>query len=423
MTAVSAIGGAPDAAIVSPGARIDRVLVAAALVAAGWGANQFTPLSVVYRLEAGWSTMSVVEVFTVYLAGLVPALLLGCRTADRFGHRRVVRIALAVTAAGSLLLALAEVSDEVVVVSRLATGVAAGLIVSAGAAWLRALSPGADRGARFAVYATGAGFALGPLLAGILAAWLPAPSVVPCLVHGGFALLVLGLTARIPEMCSIPGPPPAAPVRDRWSAITHPRFVGIVLPASPAIFAAVTVSYVVLPPFVLDRVRDHAPLFSGLVAAVTLLVGLAVQPLAAKIDRPGSARATLIAMGTVVIGLLLGALAIEEVSPLLVLAAAVFLGAGYGLTLESGLAEIGRLAPPGALPTVSALFQGVAHSGFLAPLLLAVMARSATYPELLAGLALIGFILLIGAAVHAARHAHQDLSRTDPTQQELTWEE
>jgi len=423
VAAVSAIGGVPEAATASPGARTDRVLVAAALVTAGWGANQFTPLSVVYRIEAGWSTMSVVEVFTIYLAGLVPALLLGCRTADRFGHRRVVRIALAVTAAGSLLLALAEVSGEVVVVSRLATGVAAGLIVSAGAAWLRALSPGADRGTRFAVYATGAGFALGPLLAGTLAAWLPAPSVVPCLVHGGFALLVLVLTARIPEMCSIPGPPPAAPVRDRWSAITHPRFVGIVLPASPAIFAAVTVSYVVLPPFVLDRVRDHAPLFSGLVAAVTLLVGLAVQPLAAKIDRPGTARATLVAMGTVVIGLLLGALAIEEVSPLLVLGAAVFLGAGYGLTLESGLAEIGRLAPPGALPTVSALFQGVAHSGFLAPLLLAVMARSATYPELLAGLALVGFILLMGAAVHAARHAHQDPSRTDPTHQELTWEE
>ncbi|MFJ2755860.1 MFS transporter [Nocardioides sp. NPDC087217] len=411
---MSAIEGVPEANTASPGARTDRALVAAALVAAGWGANQFTPLSVVYRLEAGWSTMSVVEVFTVYLAGLVPALLLGCRTADRFGHRRVVRIALAITAAGSLALALAEVSGEIVVASRLATGVAAGLIVSAGAAWLRALSPGADRGARFAVYATGAGFALGPLLAGTLAAWLPASSVVPCLVHGGFALLVLALTARIPEMCSIPGPPPAAPAGDRWSAITHPRFVGIVLPASPAIFAAVTVSYVVLPPFVLDRVRDHAPLFSGLVAAVTLLVGLAVQPLAAKIDRPGSARATLVAMGTVVIGLLLGALAIEEASPLLVLAAAVFLGAGYGLTLESGLAEIGRLAPPGALPTVSALFQGVAHSGFLAPLLLAVMARSATYPELLAGLALVGFILLMGAAVHAARHAHQDPHEPTP---------
>ena len=145
--------------------------------------------------------------------------------------------------------------------------------------------------------------------------------------------------------------------------------------------------------------------------------------LAAKIDRPGTARATLVAMGTVVIGLLLGALAIEEVSPLLVLGAAVFLGAGYGLTLESGLAEIGRLAPPGALPTVSALFQGVAHSGFLAPLLLAVMARSASYPELLAGLALIGLILLIGAAVHAARHAHHDPARPDPTPQELTWEE
>jgi MFS family permease len=289
----------------------------------------------------------------------------------------------------------------------MATGIATGLIVSAAGAWLQDLSSdvGPDVGARRAVYATGAGFAFGPVAAGAMAEWLPHPMVLPCLVHAACALLALVATAGVPETAPAWTVPSAAGTSGtRRTALMHPRFLGLVLPASPAIFAAVTVSYVVLPPLVHDQVRNIAPLFSGLIAAVTLSVGLMIQPLAARIDRPGSSRATLTAMATVVVGLLAGALAVEELSPALVVVAAVLLGAGYGLTLESGLTEIRRITPPSALPTVSALFQGVAHSGFLAPLLLAIMAGSASYPQLLAGLALIGLVLLIAAALWDHHH-------------------
>ncbi|MFD7155560.1 MFS transporter [Kribbella sp. NPDC059898] len=384
-----------------------RLLIAATLVVGGWGANQFTPLSVAYRLDQGWSTLRVVAMFTTYLLGLVPALLLGCRAADRFGVRRVVRLALALTAVASCVLALSVVSEAAVYVSRLSTGVATGVIVSAAAAWLGQSSQGS--GTRYAVYATGTGFAFGPLAAGAMVEWLPHPLVLPPLVHAVLALLLLRATANLPETAG------RRAVRqhvsaERWSAVTHPRFVGVVLPASPAVFAAVTVSYVVLPPLVVDRIHDYAPLFSGLVAAVTLTVGLLVQPAAARIDRPGSARATLIAMATVVIGLLVGSVAVDRASPVAVVAAAVVLGAGYGLTLESGLAEIGRLASPSALPTAAALFQGVAHSGFLAPLVLAISARSASYQEMLVVLALVGLVFLTVAAVYSRKHGHPEPS-------------
>lgn len=388
------------------------VPVAGALVVGGWGANQFTPLSVVYRVDEGWGQLPVITMFTIYLLGLVPALLVGCRLADRFGRRRVVRLALVLQVASSVGLAGAAWSEYAVYGSRMATGVATGLIVSAAGAWLQELSsdvtPG--QGARRAVYATGAGFAFGPVAAGAMAEWLPLPLVLPCFVHAACAALALLAAARVPETApawtapSSTGPAAAGAPGARRTALMHPRFLGLVLPASPAIFAAVTVSYVVLPPLVHDQVRDIAPLFSGLIAAVTLSVGLAIQPLAARIDRPGSSRATLTAMATVVVGLLAGALAVDQRSPALVVLAAALLGAGYGLTLESGLTEINRITPPSALPTVSALFQGVAHSGFLAPLLLAIMAGSASYPELLAGLALIGLVLLIAAALWDHHH-------------------
>lgn len=320
--------------------------------------------------------------------------------------------------------------------SRLATGAATGVLVSAAAPWLQELSreAGPGVGASRAVYATGAGFALGPVATGAMAEWLPYPEVLACLVHGGLALAVLAATARVPETAPARGlaSRQATSQDDSWSAVTHPRFVGVVLPASPAIFAAVTVAFVVLPPLVVARVRDVAPLFTGLVAAVTISVGLVVQPVAARIDRPGSARATVVAMATVVVGLLVSAFAMDQVSPVLVVVAAVVLGTGYGLTLESGLSEIRRLASPSTLPTASALFQGVAHSGFLTPLLLAVTAGTVSYPALLAGLAVVGLLLLAFAATYSRLHGSAEppgqphpgrRSRVDSEEARRAWAE
>ncbi|BDH72393.1 hypothetical protein MTP06_58420 [Streptomyces sp. PLM4] len=174
----------------------------------------------------------------------------------------------------------------------------------------------------------------------------------------------------------------------------HPRFVWVVLPASPAVFGAATVAYVVLPPLVADEVPGYAPLFSGVVAALTLSVGVVAQPLAVRLHHARTARATLAGMVTVIGGLLVGALAAYGDSVALVLVAAVLLGAGYGLTLGSGLLEIARLAPPSALPSTAFLHQGAAYSGFLTPLLLAVTAGAAPYPALLTGMAVVGLLCL-----------------------------
>ncbi|MYS17495.1 MFS transporter, partial [Streptomyces sp. SID4982] len=200
-------------------------------------------------------------------------------------------------------------------------------------------------------------------------------------------------------------PPVADDPNGPWPpAVTHPRFVRVVLPAGPAVFAASTVAYVVLPPLVAERTSGYAPLFSGLVTALTLLTGLTVQPLAERLDHAHSARATLTAMATVICGLLLSALAVHHGSMGLVLLAAVLLGAGYGLTLASGLREIERLTRPRACPSTVSLYHGVTYSGFLTPLLLAVTAGAAPYPALLAGLAAIGLLCLMITAWHSRRH-------------------
>ncbi|RKT11444.1 putative MFS family arabinose efflux permease [Streptomyces sp. 1114.5] len=392
---------------------------AAAVAVAAWGANQFTALATVYRARTDWSALSLAAMFSVYLVGLVPGLLLGRPAADRYGRRRVVRGALVLSAVASAVLAVAD--EPAVYAARPVTGFAAGLVFLAGTTWLRELSGPSvppETSARRAMYATGAGFAAGALATGVLAEWLPGPTVLPALAHTLGCLLVLRATRRLPETATLPATARnggwvdgvagahagAATVAEHRAAVQHPRFRYVVLPASPAVLGAATVAYVVLPPLVADRVPGYAPLFGGLVAALTLTMGVLAQPFAARLDDHGSARATLTAMATVIAGLLIGALAAQRDSVGLVLVAAVVLGTGYGLTLGAGLHEVERLATRSRGPTSASLYQSTISSGFLTPLLLAGTAGHASYPALLVGMAVVGVLCLAVTGAHSRRH-------------------
>ena len=56
--------------------RSDWIAVAAVLMGAGWGSNQFPPMLVVYRHTVGLGAGSLEAMFGVYALGLIPALLL-----------------------------------------------------------------------------------------------------------------------------------------------------------------------------------------------------------------------------------------------------------------------------------------------------------------------------------------------------------
>lgn len=253
--------------------------------------------------------------------------------------------------------------------------------------------------------AAGSGVAAGVLVTGAVAEWLPHPMVLPCLAHTLLALLVWAASREVPETvvrrraAALPAPDPDL----RRVAVQDPRFLRVVLPASPSVFEAATVAYVVLPPLVIAEAGGYAPLISGPVAAVTISVGLAVQPVAAWLDHPGSAWSSLVAVATVIVGMLTGAGAVRQGSAAMVLGAVVVMGACYGLTLAAGVKEIERLAPPQALGTAASLYQGVTYSCFLAPLVLAVTASAAAYPILLAGIAGVGLMFLVLAAVYSRR--------------------
>ena len=70
--------------------RRDERRLTLALFAVAWGANQFTPLLLVYRQRFGFGPAVLGALWGCYAVGLVPGLLLGGAASDARGRRPVV---------------------------------------------------------------------------------------------------------------------------------------------------------------------------------------------------------------------------------------------------------------------------------------------------------------------------------------------
>ncbi|WP_432846526.1 MFS transporter [Amycolatopsis sp. CA-161197] len=346
--------------------------VGAAVLAVGWGANQFSPLLIVYRDQEHLSPTVVTAIFGAYVVGLIPALLLGARFSDRLGRRRVMRPVLVLSALASVILLFGAGSTWVLALGRLVAGIASGAAFGPGSAWIKELSTdaGPGAGARRAAVSLSVGFGSGPLVAGVLAQWLPAPAVVPYLVHIAVTVVVGVLAWHVPETV-----PAAASSGQRRRALRHaltsPEFLRRIVPSAPLVFGVATTSFAVLPALLPAPVAPVAS--SGVIAGLTLGSGLLVQPVARALERRGSPLVLTCGLGLTVAGFLLAALSTELRQALLTLPAAVVLGAAYGMLLVGGLSRVEALAEAADLAGVTAVFYCLAYLGFAAPYLFAAV--------------------------------------------------
>jgi len=162
----------------------------------GWlsvmaGANVAAPLYSVYAAEFGFSSIVLTTVFATYAVTLVATLLVAGRLADRIGRCPVILAGLAVAASALVLFVLAE-GTAWLYVARALRGITVGLISGPATAALVEIDPRRDqrRPALLAGLAQAAGSGLGPLIAGALAQWAPAP------LHTSFVVV---LAAIAPE--------------------------------------------------------------------------------------------------------------------------------------------------------------------------------------------------------------------------------
>jgi MFS family permease len=373
--------------------RAPWIPIAAVLLGAGWGSNQFTPMLLVYHARLGLTTSTLEALFGAYAAGLIPGLLLAGRWSDRRGRRGPGIAAVILSLAASATLVAGSHALALLFVGRLLAGVGSGAAFGTGTAWLRetSLPPWGDAsqataGRRAAVAMT-AGFAFGPLVTGLLAQWAPSPTVLPYLPHIALMALVLALIWRVPETSRAPSiaRPTGVPQHSRV------RFVRVVLPLALWVFAAPAIAFALLPSVVGAAHAADGVALTAAVTSTTALAGVLIQPLARVLDERRRIVPTgVIGLLVLVAGLALAALTADIHQTWLLIPSALVLGASYGLCLIAGLLEVQRLAPEQGLAQLTGVFYSIAYLGFGTPYLLALASVVVGYPLLLllsAGLA------------------------------------
>ncbi|MER5782791.1 MFS transporter [Streptomyces mobaraensis] len=410
MTKHALTNRAAPAAVSGPSAGIGGrawLRAGVAVAAVGWGANQFAPLLLLYRSELGLSAATVQATFGLYAIGLVPGLLLGGPVSDRYGRRRLMLPALFVSVLASLLLIAGGSQEELLFAGRLVSGIASGAAFSSGTVWIKELSLAgsgreANPGPRRATITMTTGFAVGPLVAGLLAQWAPSPMTVAYLPHLALALVSIPLVWGAPETCG--GSREGSVWRQvRVPAVREPRFRNVVAPLAPWVFGSASVALAYLPGLVKDRVGGNALVFGAVVTALTGFAGILVQPLARRMDDPRRPRLIASSMAIVVAGLLVSAAAAETLQPALVVLAALVLGAGYGCCQVCGLLEVQRMAGPKDLAGLTAVYQALSYIGFAAPFILAALQDSVRASVLLCCAAGLAVLTLAYVTLRAAR--------------------
>jgi MFS family permease len=327
--------------------------VGAALFVLVTGANLATPLYGVYRERFGFSSLVLTLVFATYQLVLCPALLVFGQLSDRLGRRPVIAAGLAVAMAGLALFALAHGTGWLFV-ARAVQGLAVGAATGAATAALVELAPAGER-ARAALVSTLAqagGSAAGPLVAGMLAEWAPAPRVTSFVV----GIAVTGaLLAGVLASRGLPGPSggawrmqrPSVPPEIRW------RFARVALSAAAA-WAVVGLYLSVVPSYAASLLGTSNLALEGVITAVALLASCAAQVVFRRLG--AVERDESLGLGLVVLSLVALVVAFPAHSLVLLLAAAVLGGVGHGMAFLGAQTEVNAIAPPERRGEVTAAF-------------------------------------------------------------------
>jgi MFS family permease len=349
-----------------------------------------TPLYVIYQTQWHFSAAMVTVIFAVYAATVLATLLLAGRSSDQAGRRPVLALALGAAALSTLAFIFAP-DEGVLLVGRILSGLAAGLMTGTATAMLSELSPAAGR--RSSLVATAAnmgGLGLGPLFAGLLAQYAPHPTTLVFEVYLA-VLVVAALCLRfVPETVLARRRPTV-----RFAGLGIPeRGRGQFIAAAVAAFAAFALLGLfssLVPGFIGGVLHQGSHAIQGAVVFGLFATGTITQ---VAMSRLGSRSVVLAGLGLFLAALALILAALAEASMALFLAGTVVGGASVGAIFLGSLATANRLAPPERRGHVVSTFFVGCYAGLIIPVVGVGVATEfiATFPALLA------FSLLLAAA-------------------------
>jgi MFS family permease len=362
--------------------------VAPAVFVLAWGGNQFTPLLSMYRDLEGYSAATVNLFLATYVVGLVPGFQVVGPLLQRYGAIRCTYAALVLSATSSLLLALGSGSPVALACGRLLVGASVAVAMVVGTSWIEQLTPdgpGTTRAARRTATTLTLGFGLGAGVAGVLSQWAPAPRQLPYAVH----LALVALAAVV--LRGAPGTPRSAGrlrIDIHLPRRARRRFLLVVLPTAPWVFASAGLAYAIVPELVHDRTAELGIAFATLLTVLTLGSGAVAQPWVARLSRVTGGREALVGIGLMTVGVGLAAVEAHARSLVLAVVVAITLGTAYGITIVAGLVEVRTTARAEGLPGLTGVYYALTYVGFALPAVLAALRPLADYPRSLALVAL-----------------------------------
>jgi MFS family permease len=326
----------------------------------GWlalmtSANLAAPLYEVYAARFGFSDLVLTAIFACYAFVLIPALLLFGRLSDRFGRRPVLFAGLVVACAGLVLFTLAD-SVGWLFAARAAQGLAVGMISGPATAALVELDPKREqkRPALLAGLAQAGGSALGPLIAGILAQWAPAPLHLSYLILLGATVITAVFTLRLPEPTTSTSREPWRIQRPRVPAEIRADFARVSLSAA-TMWASVALYLSVVPSYAASMLNSHDLALLGAIAALALGASCAALA-AAQRAHTSAQRSQAAGLSVLAIGLIALVIAAPLHSLALLLTGAIAAGAGHGLGFLHSQDELNAIAPDRRRGEVTAAF-------------------------------------------------------------------
>ncbi|HLW03641.1 MAG TPA: MFS transporter [Ktedonobacterales bacterium] len=327
-----------------PVPHLQAYLVLIGVFAAGvLGTTLPTPLYVLWQEQYRFPAVMITILFAGYTVGLLTALLFFGRLSDHFGRRPTLLLAVGLACVSTLLFVLAQ-QVLWLLVGRLLSGLAAGLLTGTAAASLAELHPAGNtrQAGRLTTVTNLGAMGLGPLVAGLFAQFAPAPTRLVFVFYLLILAVTLLLVGVLPE--PVEAPDRVFDLRPRLGVASSAHAVFWPAAVTALCLSTLLDLFAALAPTFLRGIL-HEPnlalaggvvcvLFSTAAVSLLLMHGLT------------SRRARL--FGGI---LLLPGLALIEVGMVLsafpsLLAGTVIAGVGAGLAYTGCLAAINQVAPP-----------------------------------------------------------------------------
>ena len=248
-------------------------------------------------------------------------------------------------------------------VGRVLSGLSAGVFTGTATAAVIEAAPEMwrTRAAAVATVANIGGLGMGPLLAGLLVEYAPAPLHLSFIVHIVLALLAGVAVLVVPETSQRTGRIGV----QRLSVPAEVRTVFVI--ASLAAFAgfAVTGLFAAVAPSFLSEVvgiDNHA--VAGLISSSIFAASAVAQVAAGKMNPH---RAVAIGCAILVVGMVILAVALQFSSLVGIIAAAVVAGIGQGISFSRGLAAVAERTPADRRAEISSSYFVIAYVAISLP--------------------------------------------------------